>query len=269
LRPTVEASLRPISAAPPTVAAMPGKPRSRYLIGAIGVGLAATLGAPVASRSEPVRAARACTDSVATPVAQPTAAQMRASGLGRSPWRPITNGSTWWLRRSRTLPGRTHPGSGARLLCPGRRRVGLVLRRGRLQLREGRGRRHLGHLARRQGRSRGVPARLAAPTSRALRRLARAAVRRWRATSLRSNGYGTASLTRSTASRSLGSTRGSRSCGPTSPTGSRGRHRDGRGVAQGPEAGARDRIGERGQRPLSSAGSPSRLTAFSSWRRFA
>jgi hypothetical protein len=55
---------------------------------AIGVGLAATLGTAVASRPEPVRAARACTESVATPVAQPTAAHMRASGLGKLPVAP-------------------------------------------------------------------------------------------------------------------------------------------------------------------------------------
>jgi hypothetical protein len=50
--------------------------------------------------------------------------------------------------------------------------------------------------------------------------------------------------------------------------GARGRHADRRGVAQGPEAGARDTTGERPHRPLSNAGSPSRLTAFSSLRRF-
>jgi hypothetical protein len=67
---------------------MPGLDRTRYLMSAIGVGLAATLGAATASRSEPVRGVRACTDSVATPVAQPTAAQMSASGLGKLPVAP-------------------------------------------------------------------------------------------------------------------------------------------------------------------------------------
>jgi hypothetical protein len=66
---------------------MPRTLRTGYLMSAIGVGLVATLGAAVAARSEPV-GVPGCTDSVATPVAQPTAAQMRASGLGELPVAP-------------------------------------------------------------------------------------------------------------------------------------------------------------------------------------
>ena len=55
----------------------------------------------------------------------------------------------------RRLLRRAHPRGRARLVRPGRRRVGLVLRRGRLQLRGRRRRRHPRHLAGRQGRPAG------------------------------------------------------------------------------------------------------------------
>ena len=55
----------------------------------------------------------------------------------------------------RRLLRRAHPGGRARLVRPGRRRLGLVLRRGRLQLRGRRRRRHRRHLAGRQGRPAG------------------------------------------------------------------------------------------------------------------
>ncbi len=52
----------------------------------------------------------------------------------------------------RRLPRRAHPRGGVRLLRPGRRRCGVVLRRGRLQLQGWAHRRHPRHLDRRQGR---------------------------------------------------------------------------------------------------------------------
>ena len=50
--------------------------------------------------------------------------------------------------------GRTHPRGGPRLVRPGRRRLGVVLRRGRIQLRGRQGRRHQGDVDRQRQRRR-------------------------------------------------------------------------------------------------------------------
>lgn len=72
---------------------LPG-PVGAWLAGLIGAGSAAVLiaaadgGTTAAGKSATARAVRACNDSVATPVPQPTGAHMAAAGLDRLPVAP-------------------------------------------------------------------------------------------------------------------------------------------------------------------------------------
>jgi len=188
----------------------------RTVIGT-GTAIAATafagLGVAVAAQPPAASPARACNPSVATPVSQPSSAQMAAAGLHELPVAalerrvdlvaPAFSNSTNVTNRLFSdqsprirrperhgrrqavsdrddasprhedhrvepgpvrqdarlavlrLPRRAHPGGRSGLLCAGRRRLGLVLRRGRLQLPARCRGRHLGHVAGGQGGARG------------------------------------------------------------------------------------------------------------------
>ena len=67
---------------------MISKRGTRHLMSVTGVVLSAAL-VTSAGGSGPARAARACNDSVATAVAQPTAAHMKASGLSKLRVAPV------------------------------------------------------------------------------------------------------------------------------------------------------------------------------------